>query len=157
MPIAASRIKADTRKNGGPGTIVAEHEFDDGQIWPAVFQVADGEDASARLAAMIPQRETSRAEHEIRRNVSSISALGRAATVSLRYSTAAANFAELREAFRQASEKEAIMIGDFLGSLTNAQLMAAFGMTNAQVNNLRSSKLDQAATIAASIRSSSGA
>jgi hypothetical protein len=49
------------------------------------------------------------------------------------------------------------MIGDFLSTLTNAQLQTLFSMTSGQVTTLRSSKLTPAASAAATIRAATGA
>lgn len=93
---------------------------------------------------------------EIANNVQQVITLGSLASPSLRYSTAAANFAALRVAYQTATRIEAVMIGDFLNTLTNAQLAAAFGITTGQAATLRTNKLAPAASLATSIRASMG-
>ena len=55
------------------------------------------------------------------------------------------------------TQTQAVMSADYLATLTNAQLMAAFGLTLTQVQTLRTNKLTPAVSLAASIRSSTGA
>jgi hypothetical protein len=93
---------------------------------------------------------------EISQNIAEIVTLGELATPRLLYSTAAQNFAVLREAYQTAARIEAVMMADFLSSLSNAQLQAAFGMTAGQVTTLRTNKLTPAATLADQIRASTG-
>jgi hypothetical protein len=63
----------------------------------------------------------------------------------------------LRAAYQDATRTEAIFTGDFLGSLTDAQLRNAFGITQAQVTTLRTNKLVPAENAANTIRATSGA
>jgi hypothetical protein len=95
--------------------------------------------------------------NEINTNLGSVVGFGSLATYTLNYSTAAQNFAALRIAYHDATQTQAIMIGDFLSSLTDVQLENAFGLTQAQVTALRSSKLTPAVTAAATIRATTGA
>jgi hypothetical protein len=76
---------------------------------------------------------------------------------ALRYATIDAVRAALRALYLTATRAEAIMLGDFLGTLTDTQLRALFGMTQIQVNSLRTNKLGPAATQATAIRSAAGA
>ena len=50
--------------DGNPGLIIAEHIFDDGEVWPAIFELLKGEDIAKRLDAMIPAREAERAAND---------------------------------------------------------------------------------------------
>lgn len=93
---------------------------------------------------------------EIATNVADVLANGSLATPSLKFSTAADNFAALRVAYATATQLQAVMIGDFLNTLTNAQLAAAFGITAGQAATLRTNKLAPAAALATSIRASAG-
>jgi hypothetical protein len=93
---------------------------------------------------------------EIATNVDQISSQGSAATVTLVNSTSAQNLAALRTAYRNATQTQAVMIGDFLNGLTNAQLANVLSITTQQAQTLRTNTLAPAATIAASIRGAIG-
>lgn len=108
------------------------------------------------LAAQVSAISISLRDGEIAQNISEIITLGKFATPRLRYSSAAQNFAALRLVYELSSRIEAVMIGDFLGSLTDAQLRTAFSMTQAQVTTLRANKLTPATTLADQIRASAG-
>jgi hypothetical protein len=96
-------------------------------------------------------------QREITSNIADILVNGSLATVTFQHSTAAENRSELRETYRTATRTEAIFIGDFLSSQTNATLQTLFNMTNTQVNTLRTNKLTPAASAAATIRAATGA
>ena len=63
----------------------------------------------------------------------------------------------LRAFYAAATRNDAIMVGDYLNSLTDAQLRTLFSMTAAQVTTLRTNKLAPAASLASSIRAATGA
>lgn len=157
MPIVSSTVKVDRRPANGRGMVVCEHVWDDGQIEPAVFEAHSSEDANSRLAAQISAREAGRVRAEINSNVNQVMANGSLAVIVIHASTNAQNLAALREAYQSATKIEAIMIGDFLSSLTDANLRNIFSMTQTQLNNLRSNKLAPAATAATTIRATVGA
>lgn len=113
-------------------------------------------DIDAALAAYAVQLAADIKAAEIGNNIAQITANGSLAGTSTVYSTAAENFAALRLAYQTAVRVEAIMMGDFLSSLSNAQLQAAFGFTAGQVTTLRTNKLTPAASLATSIRASAG-
>jgi hypothetical protein len=94
---------------------------------------------------------------EIDFNLSSIKANGSLATVTLVASSVAENATAIRTAYSAATALEAIMIADYLSTLTDTQLMNAFNLTAQQVTNLRSNKLTPAANTASAIRSAVGA
>lgn len=75
----------------------------------------------------------------------------------LKYATLADIQTELRAFYSTATMLEAVMIGDYLNSRTDAVLRNLFGFTQPQVNTLRTNKLVPAATIAANVRASAGA
>lgn len=93
---------------------------------------------------------------EIAKNIAFIVADGSLALVTFVYSTMAENRSALREAYRNSTRVEAVMIGDFLSSLTDGQLQTIFGMTTGQVTTLRTNRLTPAASLAASIRATTG-
>lgn len=150
-------VQADTRAPGKAGMVIGLINFGDGEQQQAAFEALAGEDALIRLNAMVAPRQADRITVEIIRNVSQVTALGSLASPRLVLSTAADNFAALRIAYQDATKIDAIMIGDFLNTLTDAQLRTAFNMTQAQVTSLRTNKLTPAANAASTIRASSGA
>lgn len=94
--------------------------------------------------------------NEIAANLAAIETLGAPAAVTFNYSTAAQNAAAVRAAYATMTQTQAIFTGEFLGSLTDAQLQNAFGLTAGQVTALRTNKLTPATVAAATIRASVG-
>ena len=94
---------------------------------------------------------------EIANNIAAVSSIGSLAAPVFVYTTAAQNAAALRQVYATMTQTQAVMSADYLATLTNAQLMAAFGLTLTQVQTLRTNKLTPAVSLAASIRSSTGA
>jgi hypothetical protein len=160
--VVTSRIIVDDRKPGLSGLVIAEHVITDDadptvrEVWPAVFEALAGESAQTRLNAMVAQRLADRSQAEIARNIFDVVSRGSLATPRLKASTAAQNFAALRIEYQTASQLTAIMIGDFLSTLTDAQLQTAFGISAGQVTTLRTNKLTPAASAAATIRAAAG-
>lgn len=93
---------------------------------------------------------------EVRANITGVTTLGSLFSPTFFYSTVAENVAALRAAYLTASSLQAVMMGDFLNSLTNGQLQTAFSLTAGQVTTLRTNKLTPAANLATSIRASTG-
>lgn len=114
------------------------------------------DDINAALSVYATQLASDITAAEIASNVTAVMANGSLATILLVYSTAAQNRAAGRAAYQNASRVEAIMIGDFLSSLTDGQLQTLFSMTSGQVTTLRSNRLTPAATNAAAIRAAAG-
>jgi hypothetical protein len=115
-----------------------------------------GADQAAHLADWVSNTLTDLAQAEISANIAAATALGLMATPTFVYSTVAQNAAALRDAYAQSSRVEAIMIGDYLNTLTNTQIANAFGITTGQAATLRANKLVPAAALAASIRAEVG-
>ena len=123
---------------------------------PSVEFRPAAEDVPTFLAAQVAATAIALRDAEIADNVSDVLAQGSLAAPTLRYSTAAQNFAALRLAYQTATHIQAVMIGDFLDTLSSAALQIAFGMTAGQVTTLKTTKLTPAATLAASIRANAG-
>lgn len=117
-------------------------------------QAADNLTTALAAYAVILASDINRAE--IATNVASVLANGSLATVTTVYSTIAENRAALREAYRNLTRVDATMIGDFLNTLTDAQLASIFNITTGQAATLRTNKLAPAASFAASIRVAAG-
>lgn len=114
------------------------------------------ENVASFLAAQVTTLALALRDGEIARNVRQVVTLGEEASPTLEYSTAAQNFVALREAYADATRFQAVMIGDFLNTLTDGQLQTAFGITAGQVTTLRTNKLGPAAALADQIRASTG-
>ena len=127
----------------------ASFDIDNGPNFSASFVTSTG-DSRADVAAWS-------GPHEIEDNINDIKANGSLATVTLINSTASQNAVALRGSYGVASKLEAVMIGDYLNTLTDAQLQAAFGLSAAQVTNLRNNKLIPAASTASAVRAAVGA
>lgn len=149
--VLTSSVQADGRSR-------VEEVHTDGQAnqYRRSYLAEKGADLNAALAAYAAQLSLDLAAAEIQANIAQVTALGSTATVSAVWSTLAQNRTALRAAFANATQVQAIMIGDFLASLTDAHLQAAFGLTAGQVATLRSSKLTPAASAAATIRAAAG-
>lgn len=133
----------------------------EGQSAEANFDVANGPNFSVSFCTPTADVDSGvvawAGPHEIEDNVNDIKANGSLATVTLINSTAGQNATALRAAYGVASKLEAIMIGDYLNTLTDAQLQAAFSLSAAQVTNLRNNKLIPAANTASAVRAAVGA
>lgn len=141
------------------GRISVEESFTDsvGAVWGYVKLLPAGTNLSAQLTADGNLLLATLKDEEIQNNIFLIEDLGSLATPTFNYSTQAQNQQPAREAYRIAQHTQAVMIGDFLNTLTDAQLMNIFNMTQPQVTNLRNNKLIPASNTATSIRASSGA
>jgi hypothetical protein len=115
------------------------------------------DDLAAALAAYATQLSADITAREIANNVAQVLANGSVAVLTFVYSTPTLMFTSLRPAYQTATRVDAIMIGDFLSSLTDGQLQTVFSMTAGQVTTLRANKLTPAANAATTIRASTGA
>lgn len=149
--VFAASLQADGR------SIVHEvHTDSQGLTHDIVYNADQGADLNAALAAHAAALGTSLGTDEISSNLTQVFGLGSLAVPTFHFSIVADNVAALRAAYAVATQVQAIMTGDFLNSLTAAQLQNAFGLTAGQVNTLRTNKLGPAATLAASIRAAAG-
>lgn len=113
-------------------------------------------DQNAHLTANATSILPSMAAAEIISNIAQVTTLGSLASPTVVYSTAAANAATLRGVYTASTQVQAIMLGDYLNSLSNVTLQSAFGWTTQQVTNLRTNFLAPAAISAATIRATVG-
>ncbi len=120
------------------------------------YLAAVGADLNANMVIHAAALADQLVADEIAANMLAISVLGSAAAPTLVYSTLPQNIAALREAYRNATRIEAVMMGDFLSFQTDARLQTAFGLSAAQVTNLRTTKLTPAANAAAAVRAATG-
>lgn len=154
--IVSSAILSDLAQKDGRRWVVAQFTDLVGQIFTQTYLAPEGFDILARLAADASAMSAQLAAAEIAANISAIAFLGSLASPTAIYSTVAANAAAIRAAYRDASQVQAIMIGDYLSSLGNAALIAAFGLTAPQIVTLRANFLTPAASAAATIRATVG-
>lgn len=154
--IVSSEVVSDVAQADGRRSLHERHVDSTGQEYVFHMLVSGDFDAVAALAARAAGLIPDRALVEIAQNMAEIATLGYLATVSLVYSTAAQNRAAGRAVYRTATYTQAIMIGDFLSSLSGGQLQTIFSMTSGEVATLRTNKLTSAAALAADIRAAAG-
>lgn len=157
MSIVSSIIVEAGRQRDGRYQVHERHTDHTGAIWPRFYLAGAADDQNAALAAYAVLLVGMLRDAEIARNIAAVLADGRNAVTTTVHSTAAENFADLRARYLTMTRVEAIFAGDFLGSLTNAQLQNAFGMTAGQVTTLRTNKLTPAQNAATTIRATTGA
>lgn len=156
MPIVSSLIVHEQIQRDGRRWILEEHTDHLGRKLQFHYLAAAGVVSATELAEHAIRLGNEAKRNEISANISQVTSSGSEAVTTTVHSTAAENFAALRAAYQGASRFEAIMIADFLSSLSDARLQTAFGMTAGQVTTLRANKLTPAAAAATTIRASSG-
>lgn len=152
MPVVSSTIVEDAPQADGRRWIVERHADHLGVARFLRYMAAQGLNVTAIMTARIAGLNAELTRNEVEANIASVIAHGKDAIIVRDYSTVAQNAAGLREAYRNSTRLEAIMMGDYLATLTDGQLQAAFGLTAGQVTTLRTSKLTPAVTQAAAIR-----
>jgi hypothetical protein len=155
--IVSSIIAEDARQADGRRWIAERHTDQLGLAYEFRYLVAASADAVALMTARVAIINADLTAREIAANLAAVATLGSQAVPTFSYSTVAQNVAALRAAYASATQQQAIFAGEYLGSLTDAQLQSAFGLTAAQVTTLRASKLTPAASAAATIRAAAGA
>lgn len=157
MTISSSVIASDSPQKDGRRYIREVHTDHTGYEHVVIYLCAANFNADAAMAARVALLEAELRAAEIARNITSAATNGQFATITLVHSTAAQNGAAVRAAYQGMTRTEAVFVGEYLATLTDAQLRTAFGMTQGQVDTLRTNKLTPAANLAASIRSNTGA
>ena len=156
MAIVSSIIESTSLQKDGRSWVHEIHTDQVGVKYERGYMAANGFDTAAALAAYAIQLTSDIQLREIAQNIGDVTANGSLATPKLIYSTAAQNFAALRAVYQFATQVQAVMIGDFLNTLTDLQLQNAFSLTSAQVTSLRTNKLIPASNAAATIRATTG-
>jgi hypothetical protein len=156
MPIVSSEITATNVQKDGRIWVRELHTDQVAVQYVRNYLANATDDLNAALAAYAIILSSNINLAEIASNVASVTLNGSLATISLVYSTAADNRAAGRAAYLNSTRTEAIMIGDFLNTLTDAQLANIFNITTGQAATLRTNKLAPAASLATSIRSAMG-
>lgn len=153
--ITSSSFEAFTQANGSK-TVHEIHTDLVGVKRDIVYTASAAADLNAALSAHAVDLGLNLETDEVAANVFGVTSLGSLFSPTFVYSTVAENVAALRLAYLTATRIEAVMMGDFLSSLTNGQLQTAFGLTAGQVTTLRTNKLTPAANLATSIRATVG-
>ena len=156
VTVSSSQAIAEGAQKDGRFYVIEKFVLSNGQNLANLYLAADGFDTAAHLTASAVQLIADLTAAEINDNVSQVLALGSLANPVLAFSVASDNFAALRTAYATATQLQAVMIGDFLNTLTNGQLATAFGITTGQASTLRTNKLAPAASLATSVRASVG-
>lgn len=154
--VLTSVIAQDLAQKDGRRWIEELHTDQFGIQHPRFYMCAAAFDAAAQLLLDKAQTIIDLQNQETDTNVAQVTTIGSLAAPTFNYSTVNQNLAALRAAYQTSTQTQAIMIGDYLSTLTDAQLQNIFGLTAGQVTTLRSNKLTPAATMAASIRSAVG-
>jgi len=154
--IASSVIESSLLQKDGRSWVHEIHTDLVGLKYDHVYLADAALDHNAALAAYAVILAANLAAAEIASNIAAVTTIGSLASPTFVYSIVADNVAALRAAYLIATQAQAIMIGDFLSSLTNVQLENAFGLTLPQVTTLRTNKLTPAATAATTIRAAVG-
>lgn len=153
--ITSSTFQAFIQKDGSK-TVHEIHTDFVGLTHDLTYAVSNGADLNVNLAQHAVDIGDALDKGEVQANISAVLAFGSLAAPTLVYSTAGTNFAALRVAYLSATQFQAVMIGDYLNTLTNGQLATAFGITTGQAGTLRTNKLAPAAALATSIRATVG-
>lgn len=154
--IVSSRIAADHAQRDGRRWVTERHLDNAGAERLVTYLAEAGADTAAPMTARAAQIAVDIAADEIARNVDEIASRGSLAVLSFIYSTEAENIAAVREAYRTAVDRHALMIADYLSKLSDPQLRSAFGLTQAQAAQLRVNRLGPAGSLVAQIRSAAG-
>lgn len=156
MPIVSSVIVEDRTQVDGRRSVRERHIDQVDAVQFVAYLALAGVDVAAIMAARVALLDAALIANEIDRNMADVSANGSLAVIRIVHSTVAQNAAALRAFYATATQEQAVMIGDFLSTLTNGQLQTAFSLTAGQVTALRTNKLSPAASLAASLRAAVG-
>lgn len=153
VTITLSEIVVNNLQSDGR-SVIREHHKDSLGVDYYFDYINDGSiDINQHLAndaaIILPNAATS----EIANNINIISTLGMNAHPITVYSTSAQSVAALYAAWPNFTNTQAIYTGEYLNTLNDAQIEAAFGFTQQQADTYRASYWVPYATIAASLRS----
>jgi hypothetical protein len=154
--IVSSVIASDVAQVDGRHAVIEQHTDSLGVIHPNPYLAEVGTDLNAMLSTHATQLLNSLVSSEISNNIVLVETQGSLAQPSFLYSTMGQNAGPLREAYRVATQGQAVQIGDYLNTLSDAQLQAGFNITAAQVTNLRNNWLIPASQTAATVRATTG-
>lgn len=157
MAIVTSVIVSTNVQRDGRTWVRERHTDQVGVNYERNYLAAIGTNFDTELAAYAIILSSNINLAEIAANVASVTADGSLGAVTLIYSTVADNRAAGRAAYKNATRTDAIMIGDYLNTLSDVTLANIFNITTGQAATLRTNKLAPAASQAADIRAATGA
>ncbi len=156
MPIVSSTYTTGSVQTDSRYWVEETHVDNAGVVYLYQYLTPAGSSPAGVMVSRAASLASSIKNAEIIGNVRIVSMSGAAAVLNTLYSTPAQLWALLRRTYSGASRGDAVMIADYFGTLTDAQLQAIFSMTAEQITTLRSDKLTPAASLAASIRANAG-
>src|SRR5579864_3404309 len=140
--ITSSIVDRDDLQKDGRRWIHELHTDSLGVQHPNVYMAPNaGWDANAQLAGNAANILAALAAAEVASNFAQVEALGSLASPVTHYSTAAQNTAALSATWKTLTQTQAIMIGDYLNTLSLAVLESVFGWTPAQAQNISTTYL----------------
>jgi len=156
MAIVSSSIIEDAAQIDGRRHIRERHIDHLGVAHFRLYMANAGVNVAPWLAATAAALPGWLSDTEIALNFSRISQDGDLAVPTLVYSTANDNAAFVRREYKSATREQAMMIGAYLSTLTNAQLRNLFNLTDPQVAQLRT-KVDAQKALLDEQRAATGA
>lgn len=154
--IISSIVAEQSQQSDGRLWVREIHTDSVGVLYFVIYLAPNATGIAAQLAANAVLVLAYAAQAEIGANINGVTTLGSLFAPTFVYSSVAVNVAALRAAYSSSTQFQAIMIGDFLSTLTDGQLQTAFGLTAGQVATLRTNKLTPASNLASNIRAAAG-
>ena len=158
MPIVSS-VTEDVAPQKDGRRYVRERHTDHVGVDHVRTWLADADaDLPAALSAYAAALPEMLKQAEIQKNIDLAKTQGSLAKpyITAVHMTVQEGGAALRAYYKTAVEGEAILIGDYLNTVTDQQLMNAFQINATQAANLRANKLVPAASKAAAVRAETG-
>jgi len=156
MAIVSSYIQERVIQADGRMSVTEKHIDQLGEEYLVTYLAESNFDFTAAMNSRALSLYAGKVYTEIASNIQQIINSGSLAVPVIRYSTVKQNVVELKAKYKTSTKTEAVMIGDFLSSLTDTQLQNMLNMTQLQVSTLRTNRLTPAATLATSIKTNVG-
>ena len=137
MPILSSSVVVDAAQLDGRRHVIEHHTDHVGVIHPVFYLAEAGADVTLPLAARATQIADGLRETEVADNLGRILSGEPLTAITTVHVDGATLRQRLRLLFQTATGEPACRLAVFLQSLTDAQLRAIFGITQAQVPTLR--------------------
>jgi hypothetical protein len=156
MTITSSSILLQTPQRDGRVWVVEQFIDNLGFSWQIVYLAPSATNIAAQLTVDSVAMAAQLVANEIAANVTLVEALGSVAPVTFNYSALSGLLAALAAAYPSAVQYQAIMIGDYLNTIPQASIMAAFGANAVGYTNIKNNFLTPAAAAASTIRATVG-
>ena len=156
MPNITSSTFTSVTQADGSKTVHEIHTDILGITHDIVYSAAAADDLTAAMNAHAIDLGVNLAAQEVAENMNRAMTLGKFAVNVTHYSTAAQNTAALTAAWPTLLNTQAIFIGEYLNTLSDAILQSVFGWTALYEANIRTTYLIPYAAMAANIRSATG-